>query len=228
MSPARLTPGRGGAASRRRERQQEILAATRALFDARGVRDAQIDDVAKAVGVNRAIVYRHFASKDELFGLVLVDYLTELDAQMASATPDDGTPQARLRALAEVFVDFCLDHPAFLDCALSLLRRPGSELLGEMSEQALFTLGRTMGTSLGRIAEVLRQGWAAGAFCPEASDDADLLANVLYAQGLGAVHLARAGFVVTADGSGSHFGPVAVDRVREAAVRGILATARGI
>ena len=227
MSAARpVSSLRGGAAVRRRERQQQILAATRALFDARGVRDAQIDDIARAVGINRAIVYRHFASKDELFGLTLVDYLTELDAGLASAaeTHAGADPEPRLRALAEIFVDFCLAYPAFTDCALELLRRPGSELLGEMSEAALFTLGRTMGTSLGRLADVLREGAAAGDF---AVDDADLLANLLYAQGLGAVHLARAGFIVTADPAGSHFEPVEVERVREAAVRGLIATARG-
>lgn len=221
----------GGAVGRRRERQQAILAATRALFDERGVRDAHIDDIARAVGVNRAIVYRHFASKDELFGLVLVDYLVELDAGLeaglAVAGPDDDAP-ARLRALAEVFVDFCLTHPAFADCALALLRRPGSELGAQMSEQALFTLGRTLGTSLGRIAGVLRAGAADGVFAGAGPEDADLLANVLYAQGLGVVHLARAGFVVRADQSGSHFGPVTASSVRDAAVRGMLATARGL
>jgi len=217
---------KAGAAARRRERQREIIAATRAVFDARGVRDAQIDDIAKAVGINRAIVYRHFASKDELFGLTLVDYLTELDAGLAGAPdgPGDGDPEARLRALAEVFVDFCLAYPAFLDCALSLLRRPGTEMLGEMSEASLFTLGRTMGTSLGRLASVLREGAASGHFTVS---DADLLANLLYAQGLGAVHLARAGFVVTADGPDSHFRSVDEAQVREATVRGIVSTARG-
>src|SRR5262245_341370 len=60
---------RTGAAARRRERQREIVQATRALFDAREMRDANIDDIARAVGVNRAIIYRHFASKDELFAL---------------------------------------------------------------------------------------------------------------------------------------------------------------
>jgi len=63
---------RSAAAARRRAREAEILQATRALFDERGVRDAQIEDIAKAVGINRAIVYRHFSGKEELFALTLV------------------------------------------------------------------------------------------------------------------------------------------------------------
>ena len=41
---------------RRAERKREILDATRTLFDERGVRDAQIEDIARAVGINRAII----------------------------------------------------------------------------------------------------------------------------------------------------------------------------
>ena len=67
--------------------------ATRALFDQRGVRDAQIEDIAKAVGINRAIVYRHFTGKEELFALTLVGYLDELRETLAavaeSTTPSD-------------------------------------------------------------------------------------------------------------------------------------------
>ena len=66
---------RTAAAARRRRREKEILDATRALFDARGVRDAQIEDIARAVGINRAIIYRHFSGKEELFALTLVGYL---------------------------------------------------------------------------------------------------------------------------------------------------------
>ena len=64
---------------RRAARSREIVAATRALFDERGVREAQIEDIARAVGINRAIIYRHFSSKEELFAVTLLGYLAELD-----------------------------------------------------------------------------------------------------------------------------------------------------
>ncbi|MFI5428747.1 helix-turn-helix domain-containing protein [Aeromicrobium sp. UC242_57] len=60
---------------RRAARKREILEATRSLFDERGVRDAQIEDIARAVGINRAIIYRHFSGKEELFAQTLVGYL---------------------------------------------------------------------------------------------------------------------------------------------------------
>ena len=98
--PHELDPSHRRAADRRCRaapaREKEILAATRALFDARGVRDAQIEDIARAVGINRAIIYRHFAGKEELFALTLVGYLDELDQALQPATAE-APPSDRLR-----------------------------------------------------------------------------------------------------------------------------------
>ncbi len=81
MSTTRAST-RQPAAARRRAREREILTATRQLFDETGVRDAQIEDIANAVGVNRAIIYRHFSGKEELFALTLVSYLDELEGRL--------------------------------------------------------------------------------------------------------------------------------------------------
>src|SRR6476469_10087674 len=111
---------RTAAAARRRRREKEILDATRALFDARGVRDAQIEDIASAVGINRAIIYRHFSGKEELFALTLVGYLEQLAARLQDVDRPELSPEDRLRAITAAFVDYGLDYPAFVDCALTL------------------------------------------------------------------------------------------------------------
>ena len=86
-------PARQPAAARRRAREREILAATRELFDETGVRDAQIEDIARAVGVNRAIIYRHFSGKEELFALTLVSYLEDLEKLLTAAANSAGSPR---------------------------------------------------------------------------------------------------------------------------------------
>jgi AcrR family transcriptional regulator len=185
---------RSAAAARRRVREKEIIAATRALFDERGVRDAQIEDIANAVGINRAIVYRHFSGKEELFALTLVSYLDELhEALEAADEPGADAPQ-RLESLVGAFVDYGLAHPAFIDCAQALMRRSGPELLDEISESALFRLGRGISKCLAILQDALKAGVEAGVF---SVDDPTLLANTLYASGLGALQLARVGILVT-------------------------------
>lgn len=219
MSP---TTRSAAAAARRRARRAEIVQATRDLFDARGLRDANVDDIARAVGVNRAIIYRHFSGKDELFALTLAGYLAELDELLAAADDDTAAPPERLAAVSDVFAEYGLEHPAFLDCAIALLRQPGDELLTEISEGALFHLGRLLAGCLGRFAAVLRAGAATGDF---SVDDADLLATALYLQALGALHLARTGFYVRGTAGAPEMVPVDGVTVRRLVVDALVAGA---
>jgi len=184
---------RSAAAARRRLREKEILAATRALFDERGVRDAQIEDIARAVGTNRAIIYRHFSGKEELFALTLVGYLDELRERLAKVVADLDDPREQLAAQVGEFVDFGVEFPAFVDCAQTIMRRPGPELLEEISESALFRLGRGLSACLTLVSGTLDEGVRRGIFHVT---DTTLLANHMYASGLGALQLARIGMVV--------------------------------
>src|SRR5690242_12487873 len=172
---------RTSTAVRRRARETAILAATRSLFDERGVAEAQIEDIARAVGINRAIVYRHFTGKEELFALALVGYLDELATVLADAAGRSKAPRTQLAALVSAFVDYGVAHPAFVDCAHSLMRRTGTELFDEISEGALLRLGRGIAACLAVLRRPLEAGAAAGDF---QVDDPVLLANTLYATGL--------------------------------------------
>ncbi|HSE71867.1 MAG TPA: TetR/AcrR family transcriptional regulator [Nocardioidaceae bacterium] len=216
---------RTAAAARRRLREKEILDATRALFDARGVRDAQIEDIARAVGINRAIIYRHFSGKEELFALTLVGYLDELEERLARADRAGGTPEARLRRITEAFLDYGIEHPAFVDCAQTLMRRPGPELLEEVSEGAVYRLGRAIATCLARVADVLQAGVDEGTFH---TDDVHLLANTLYATGLGGMQLARVGMLVKEAAPGvPTVAPLSAEQVKEHMVAASIAMAIG-
>jgi AcrR family transcriptional regulator len=207
---------------RRRVREDEIVAATRRLFDARGLQDAPMEEIARAVGINKALIYRHFASKEELFILTVTRYLDELARRLAAVEATDGLAHdERVRRCSEAFADYCLEHPAFLDCSLSLMRRPAAELRDRVSESVWLRLGRGMASCLGVSARILATGTAAGAFTV---DDPDLTANLLYTQMIGTMHLARLGVGVreAGDGVAAAFA-IAPERVREGAVAAALA-----
>jgi len=213
---------RKAAAARRREREAEIIAATRRLFDAKGVREVQIEEIAGAVGINRAIVYRHFTGKEEIFALTLVGYLEELRADMQQAIDADADPVRQLTAVIEAYVDFGLSHPAFVDCAQALMVRPGEELLDEVSERALYHLGLAITSCMGVLSRVLSVGVEAGAFKVE--EDPTLLANMFYASGLGALQLARLGILVGESAPGVPVrGTIAPEQVRAFVVSSTLA-----
>jgi AcrR family transcriptional regulator len=224
MSTTRATT-RQPAAARRRAREREILTATRQLFDETGVRDAQIEDIANAVGVNRAIIYRHFSGKEELFALTLVSYLEELEGRLTEASRGKRTPMSRLVAVTEAFVDFGLEYPAFVDCAQTLMRRPGPELLEEITESSLFRLGRGISACLKQVSDILDAGNASGDFHVS---DSTLLANHMYASGLGALQLARVGMLVKESAPGiPAIAPVSSDEVKHYVVATAKALAAG-
>jgi AcrR family transcriptional regulator len=199
------------AASTRRDRERDLVRATRALFDERGIQDAPIDEIARAVGINKALIYRVFASKEELYVLTVTDYLDELRER--ALEPHEG-----LRDALDRFTRFCLRYPAFLDCALSLMRRPADELRERVGEGTWLRLGASMSACLAPLARILAS---------EGVEDPDFTANRLYTQVLGTMHLARIGLGVreAAPGVPGAF-PLDPEAVRAACVEDALRAIR--
>ena len=201
----------------RRVREREILDATRALFDERGAQDARIDGIARQVGINKALIYRHFASKEELFALTTTRYLAEINALLDGVDEETIEAAERLRRGFEAFADYGIEHPAFLDCALSLLRQPAEALRAQLSDTVWLRLGRATGACV---------RWLAGVLHDLGVADPDLRANQLYLQAIGVLHLARSGAGLRAPtGEMAQRFPVSTEQVRAACVQLALAAA---
>ena len=171
----------------RQARERELVAATRALFDEHGMQDAPVEKIAQQVGIARGLIYRHFSSKEELYVLTVTDYLDELARELEAATESED-PVASLERCTEIYANYCLRFPAFIDCTLALMRRPARELHDSVSESVWLRLGQGIARCSNHIADVLRAGAESGAFTV---GDPDYMANVLWTQTLGIMHLAR-------------------------------------
>ena len=214
-------------APRRRTRERDLIAATRAVFDERGMQEAHVEEIAQAAGIARGLLYRHFSSKEELYVLTVTDYLDEVAALLERAVEGEDAPTLRLERCTEAFARYCQRYPAFLDSSQALMRRPARELSEIVSESVWLRLGQSMARCLECVARVLRAGAETGEF--EVSD-ADYMANVLWTQALGVMHLARirAGVREVAPGAPALF-RITPDMVIESCVRGalLLVAARG-
>lgn len=82
-------PNTSGAAARRRltaaDRRDQIVAAARQVFIANGRDGSRTKDIARAAGINEALLYRHFESKESLYEAAMVAPLADLVAKLASA-----------------------------------------------------------------------------------------------------------------------------------------------
>jgi AcrR family transcriptional regulator len=172
----------------RQARERELVAATRALFDEHGMQDAPVEKIAQQVGIARGLIYRHFSSKEELYVLTVTDYLDELAGELERSARPDQDPVLRLEQVTEIYANYCLRFPAFIDCTLALMRRPARELHESVSESVWLRLGQGIARCSNQVAEVLRAGAASGDFTV---GDPDYMANVLWTQTLGIMHLAR-------------------------------------
>jgi AcrR family transcriptional regulator len=67
------------------ERRTGILDAALAVFSQSGYHPASIDDIAREAGVSKALIYEHFASKQELYADLIARNARELTQRIGAA-----------------------------------------------------------------------------------------------------------------------------------------------
>jgi AcrR family transcriptional regulator len=70
-----------------------------------------VDRIAAAAGVNKQLVFYYYATKRGLFHAALREAAQELDRSLATATPRDGSPLARLEAALATQFDYLARNP---------------------------------------------------------------------------------------------------------------------
>ena len=91
-------------------RRAHVLDAALTQFAARGYR-VSLDEVAKAVGATRTVVYHYFPTKKDLFLAVQERELVELVRHVAPAMTSTGTYEQRARMLLTATFAFAHAHP---------------------------------------------------------------------------------------------------------------------
>jgi AcrR family transcriptional regulator len=89
------------------ERRAAILESALAVFAERGYHASSIDDIARKGGVSKALIYEHFASKQQLYAELLNQHAGELLERLAAAVDEAGrTGAARLAVGLDAFYRF--------------------------------------------------------------------------------------------------------------------------
>lgn len=82
------------------ERRSQLLVAAREEFSRAGPEGARIQAIAARAGVNVALIYRHFESKDQLFEEAIVEPLDRLLHELSAVTASLD-PSVRIAELVE-------------------------------------------------------------------------------------------------------------------------------
>ena len=164
------------------ERRDSIVAAARGVFAQHGFHGASTADIAAAAGCSEPTLYKHFASKHELFAAVLADAGLSVKARVLDALDGAADPFA---ALIDVSARLMAD-PAWSELmrlrSLAITMTDDDPSIRETMRASAFGHCQTM-------AGAIRAGQERGAVRPEVDPDAigwiavaiSLLANYRYA-----------------------------------------------
>jgi AcrR family transcriptional regulator len=134
----------------RRARREELVAAAVEAVRAAGPEFA-VDDVARAAGVSKTVIYRYFSDKEELVDAVLdristAILLPRLLGELAIEREDD---RARLRAVVAAFVQIIEDEPELYRFAYAHAGRSGrADLVAATEREIAEALGALIGQRL--------------------------------------------------------------------------------
>jgi AcrR family transcriptional regulator len=185
-------------------RKEEILEVATLLFAERGYDGTSMNDVAGRVGMRKASLFYHFATKDILYEGVLDRLVSQLAGPLTSVYAGEGSFVDRLEAAIDIVTEVLGQRP----CAARLLLR-------EAMDWGPVIRGKLLGPFLGLLdaaTAFIRAGQAEGAFV-----EGDAKQLVLTAAGAHILPFAIAQLVERYSGS-SPFDPCWI-QARRAALR---------
>jgi AcrR family transcriptional regulator len=159
-------------------RRTEILTAAERIFVEHGYEGATIRKIADEVGLSSTALYMHFADKSEMLHEICRGTFEALIASNQRILVEDQPPEARLRRMIEIYIQFGFENPNAY--RLTYLTRAVEAPEGEQ------TVAQETGAELFRsFVAVVEEAVAAGRM----RGDPATIAQVIWASGHGIVSL---------------------------------------
>lgn len=95
------------------ETRAAILEAAEQIFAEAGLAGARTNAIAAAAGVNKALLYYYFKSKDALYLAVLEDHVKQFRARAYEVLGGEGSARAKLLDYVGIYFDFIASRPYY-------------------------------------------------------------------------------------------------------------------
>ena len=151
--PTHTTPG---PAPTKPPSSQRILDAASAEFALRGFAAATVDRIAARAHLNKAMIYYHFRSKQNLYRLVLRDIFTAIADRLHAIAVSSDNPNDKIDRFVDVFVREGLTRPHLAPIVLREVAE-GGRRLDEQTYTLMISVVRTM-------TGIIEEGRTAGQF----------------------------------------------------------------
>lgn len=147
-APARAT--HGPLSERRAKTRRRLLRAAAAVFAAKSVPEATVEEILQEAGISRRTFYQFFADKIDLLAAVYASSVNHLHALRVDATAGGATGLERVLAGFDVYLRFQAEAGPLVRVLASEALRPESPL-GPMRRELI---DRTVDLYVERFAEV--------------------------------------------------------------------------
>jgi len=144
------------------ESRAAILAAAINEFSEHGISGARTDAIARAAGVNKALLYYYFKDKEAIYQAVLDQVFSGLRDRVVPMLEGNLPPREKLLNYLGAYFDYIAANPCFPRVVQGEWIRTGNVRVGQMKRVAK-SYFQPIYQKLG---EVLREGIAAGEFRP--------------------------------------------------------------
>ena len=157
--PAHPAKFRLGSRGKPEETRNAILQAAVQEFAQAGISGARTDAIARAAGVNKALLYYYFQDKETLYGAALDHSLSQLSEHMMEVLQRNLPPREMVKTYVGTYFDFIASHPYYRNLMQREMLRAahGSPHMPRLAKRYFHPLAE-------KLREILRAGIASGDF----------------------------------------------------------------
>jgi len=145
-------------ASSAADSRQRVFDAAAAEFASRGYAGANVDRIARAARLNKAMIYYHFRNKAELYREILRDMFSAVRAGVTAVAVSDASPEDKIRGYVDAIAAAAEARPHFPSIWLREIAEGGAHVDAA-------TLGYVRDV-MGTLGAILDEGLRSGRFQP--------------------------------------------------------------
>lgn len=154
------------------QRRQQILDAATVVIEAQPAgTEFHVQQIAGQAGLNRTVVYRHFADRSDLDDAIRQHIIEDLTNALVPTVSLDGTVNEVIRRIISTYVDWTVRHPGLHAFAVQEANGPAQHgidqigaMLTELLEVAVVMLGAELSAGERALVDPLAHGLVGAVF----------------------------------------------------------------
>ena len=162
-----VTRPRLGTRGQPEQTRAAILEAALREFAAEGISGARTDAIARAAGVNKALLYYYFHDKEALYGAALDHVFSGLARRLERALRPELTPGEKILAYVKAHFDYVAENPIYPRMVQREMMRASSAASPHVGSPHIRQMvDRYFKPIFMNLGQILQQGIEAGEFRP--------------------------------------------------------------